>query len=201
MAQSQWEEQQRMAALEAQRQQYQPLKKEGLTAQEYYQGAQRFEQEGDHENALKAYKVASELGRAEQQRYGQFQEMNAEYEWRKQMQEVGTAYPQIWQEPIAGHLQRIIAENDWLYRVPGGFKRAAEVAHMLTQMNSLKEKDDEIIAFKAELEKHQRKGQPSKGGYASPRTGEKDFDEMNLDEMEAHLKRMTAEADSVAMNR
>jgi hypothetical protein len=196
MAQSQWEEQQRMAQLEAARQQYQPLKKEGLTAQEYYQGAQRFEQEGDHENALKAYKVASELGRAEQGRYQQMQEVNTEYAWRKQMEELGTQYPQIFQEPIVGHLQRIIEQNPDFYRMRNGFRLAAEGAHLLAQNQLLKEKDDEIIALKAELEKHQRKGQPARGGHASPRMGEKDFDDMDLNEQEAELRRMTAEADN-----
>jgi hypothetical protein len=197
MMTSQWEEQQRMAQLEQARQTYQPLKKEGLTAQEYYEGAVRFEQEGDHENALKAYKVASELGRTEQQRYAQMQEMEAEYQWRLGMQEVGKVFPEIWNpnHPIVGHLERIISENPWIYRVPQGFQRAAEVAHMLTQMGSIKEKDDEIVALKAQLEKYNRKGQPAKGGYAAPRTTDKEFDEMNLDEMEAHLKGLTAEAD------
>ena len=179
-----------MAALEAQRQQYQPLKKEGLTAQEYYQGAQRFEQEGDHENALKAYKVASELGRAEQQRYGQFQEVEAEYQWRMGMQQAGQAFPEIWNpdSPISGHLQRIIGENPWIYRVPQGFQRATEVADMLSRMGEMKAMQDEIVALKAQLEKSQRKGQPARGGYASPRTTDKDFDDMDLNEMEAHLK-------------
>lgn len=197
-AQTQWEEQQRMAQLEATRQQYQPLKKEGLTAQEYYQGAQRFEQEGDHENALKAYKVASEMAQAEQQRYGQMQEVEAEYQWRLGMQQAGQAFPEIWNpdSPISAHLQRIIGQNPWIYRVPQGFQRAAEVANMLTHEGLLKEKEDEIIVLKAELEKYRRKGQPAKGGYAAPRTGEKDFDEMGLDEMEAHLKGLTAEADN-----
>jgi transposase len=63
-------------------------------------------------------------------------------------------------------------------------------------MDELKEKDDEIIRLKAELEKTHRKGQPARGGYAAPRTGDKDFDEMTLDEQEAHLRHMTAEADS-----
>jgi hypothetical protein len=197
MMTSQWEEQQRMAQLEQARQTYQPLKKEGLTAQEYYEGAVRFEQDGDHENALKAYKVASELGRTEQQRYAQMQEMEAEYQWRLGMQEVGKVFPEIWNpnHPIVGHLERIISENPWIYRVPQGFQRAAEVAHMLTQIGAIKEKDDEIVALKAQLEKYNRKGQPAKGGYAAPRTTDKEFDEMNLDEMEAHLKGLTAEAD------
>jgi hypothetical protein len=195
---TQWEEQQRMAQLEATRQQYQPLKKEGLTAQEYYEGAQRFEQEGDHENALKAYKVASEMGRAEQQRYAQMQEMEAEYQWRLGMQEVGKVFPDIWNpnHPIVPHLERIISENPWIYRVPQGFQRAAEVAHMLSRMSEIKELQEENERLRANLEKFQRKGQPAKGGYAAPRTGEKEFDEMNLDEMEAHLKGLTAEADN-----
>jgi hypothetical protein len=195
---SQWEEQQRMAQLESTRQQYQPLKKDGLTAQEYYEGAQRFEQEGDHENALKAYKVASEMGRTEQQRYAQMQEMEAEYQWRLGMQEVGKVFPDIWNpnHPIVPHLERIISENPWIYRVPQGFQRAAEVAHMLTQMDSIKQLQDENESLRAQLEKYNHKGQPAKGGYAAPRTSDKEFDDMNLDEMKAHLEHVTAEADS-----
>ena len=49
MMQTQWEEGQRMAQLEAARQNYAPLKKEGLTAQQYAEGARRFEQEGELE--------------------------------------------------------------------------------------------------------------------------------------------------------
>jgi len=195
---SQWEEQQRMAQLEATRQQYQPLKKEGLTAQEYAEGARRFEQEGDWENAYKARNVAAELQQAEYQRTEQMRGVEAEYQWRKGMEEVAKAYPKIWDpnDPIVPHLTRIISENPWLYYVPQGFQRAAEVAHMLTQIGAMKEKDDEIIALKAQLEKYNRKGQPAKGGYATPRTTDKDFDEMDLNEMEEHLKHLTSEADS-----
>jgi hypothetical protein len=198
MAQTQWEEQQRMAQLEATRQNYQPLKKEGLTAQEYAEGARRFEAEGDFENAYKAHQVALQLQQAEHQRGEQMRGVEAEYSWRKGMEEVSKAYPGIWNpnDPIVPHLERIIAQNPWIYYVPQGFQRAAEVAHMLTQMGTLKEQQDENIKLRAELEKYQRKGQPARGGYAAPRTREKDFDEMGLDEQEAHLKHLTAEADS-----
>jgi hypothetical protein len=67
---------------------------------------------------------------------------------------------------------------------------------MLTQMASLSELQDENEKLRADLEKFQRRSQPSRGGHAAPRYGEKDFDEMNLDEQEAHLKAMTAEADN-----
>jgi hypothetical protein len=60
-------------------------------------------------------------------------------------------------------------------------------------ISGLQEENEQL---RAQLEKYQRKGQPARGGYASPRTGEKDFDEMDLNEMEAHLKGLTAEADN-----
>ena len=162
------------------RQSYQPLKKEGLTAQEYAEGARRFEAEGDFENAYKAHQVALQLAQQEQQRAAQMQGVEHEYAWRKGMEEVTKVYPDIWDPnaPIVGHLERIIAQNPWIYYVPQGFQRAAEVAHMLTERDQMKEMQDEIVALKAELEKHQRKGQPAKGGYASPRTTDKDFDDI-----------------------
>src|SRR4029077_6363873 len=138
------------------------------------EGARRFEQEGDYENAYKARNVAAELQQAEYQRTEQMRNVEAEYSWRKGMEEVTRVFPDIWNpdHPIVPHLNRIISENPWLYYIPQGFQRAAEVAHMLWKQESLKEKDDEIVALKAQLEKYNRKGQPAKGGYAAPRTGE-----------------------------
>src|SRR4029077_10705189 len=98
--------------------------------------------------------------------------------------------------PIGAHVQRIVNGNPGLYDLPGGFLRAAVFAHMLTQVEQMKEMQDELIELRAFKEQHQRKSQPARGGFASPRLGEKDFDELNLDEMEAHLKGMTAEADA-----
>jgi hypothetical protein len=195
--QAQWEEQQRLAQLQAQTQQYQPLKKDGLTAQQYYDGAKVFERDGDYENAVKAYKVASEMGRAEQQQYQQFEQANKEYQWRQQMQEVGKAAPQIWDtnDPMHQTLARIIEQNPGIYNLPNGFKLAAEAAYYVTRESHMKELEDEIVSLKAELEKGRRKGQPARGGYASPRTEAKDFDDLSLDEMESHLRGITAEAD------
>jgi hypothetical protein len=67
---------------------------------------------------------------------------------------------------------------------------------MLTKMASLSELQDENEQLRANLEKFQRKSQPARGGFASPRLGEKEFDEMTLDEQEAELRRMTQEADN-----
>jgi hypothetical protein len=198
MKQTQWEEGQRMAQLEGIRRQYQPLKRDGLTAQEYYQGAMTFEREGDYENAYKAHRVAQELFQAEQGRVQQMQGVEAEYQWRMGMQEAMKGNPEIGNpdSPIANHLERIIAQNPWIYYIPQGFQRAAEVADMLTKMASLSELQDENEKLRANLERFQRKSQPARGGFASPRMGDKDFDEMSLDEQEAELRRMTAEADN-----
>jgi hypothetical protein len=195
--QTQWEEQQRMAQLEATRRQYQPLKKDGLTAQEYAEGARRFERDGDYENAYKAHQVAQQMFQEEQGRMQQMQGVEAEYQWRVGMQQAIQANPEIGNpdSPIAQHLERIIGQNPWIYHIPQGFQRAAEVADMLTKMSSIQELTDENIKLRADLEKFQRKSQPSKGGFASPSLGEKDFDSMDLNEMEAHLKGITAEAD------
>jgi hypothetical protein len=91
---------------------------------------------------------------------------------------------------------RIISQNPKLYDVPNGFRLVAEAAYYVTQAGKVKELEDENTALRAELEKGRRKGQPARGGYAAPRTGEKDFDDMDLDSMEAHLKHLTAEADN-----
>lgn len=196
--QGQWEENQRMQQLEATRQAYQPLKRDGLTAKEYYDGAMVFERDGDYENAYKAHRVAQEMFQAEQARSGQMRAVEAEYQWRVGMQEAYKAIPEIADpsSPIAQHLERIIQENPWIYYIPQGFQRATEVAHMLTQMASLSELQDENEQLRADLEKFQRRSQPGRGGAVSLRLGEKDFDEMNLDEQEAHLRQMTAEADN-----
>ena len=195
---AQWEEQQRMSQLEQTRKQYQPLKKDGLTAREYAEGAAVFERDGDFENAYKASRVAQEMFQAEQGRAQQMQGVEAEYQWRAQMQEAIRHEPKIGDpdSPISQHLERIIKQNPWLYNVPQGFYRAAEVADMLTKMGSLSELQDENEQLRAQLEKYQRKSQPARGGVASPRYGEKDFDDMDLNEQEAHLKAMTAEADN-----
>lgn len=196
--QAQWEEQQRLAQLQAQTQQYQPLKKDGLTAKQYFDGAQVFERDGDHENALKAYKIASEMGHAEQQNYEQFEQANKEYQWRQQMQEVSKVAPQIWDpnDPMHQTLARIIEQNPGIYNLPNGFKLAAEAAYYVTREGKMKELEDEIISLKAENEKYRRKGQPARGGFASPSAEGKSFDDMNLDEMESHLRGVTAEADN-----
>ena len=198
MMTTQWEEQQRMAQLEATRRTYQPLKKEGLTAQEYMEGARRFEEEGDFENAYKANQVAQQLFHAEQGRAQQMQGVEAEYQWRVGMQQAIQMRPDIGDpsSEIASHLERIIAQNPWIYYIPNGFLRAAEVADMLTKMASLSELQDENEKLRADLERFQRGSQPARGGFASPRLGEKDFDDMDLAEMEAHLKGVTAEADN-----
>lgn len=195
---AQWEEHMRMQQLEATRQQYQPLKKDGLTAQEYAEGARRFELDGDFENAYKAHKVAQDMFQAEQGRMQQMQGVEAEYQWRMGMQQAIQMRPDIGDanSPIAQHLERIISQNPWIYHIPNGFLRAAEVADMLTRMSEIKEKEDEIIKLRADLERFQKKSQPARGGFASPRTDEKDFDDMDLNEMEAHLKGITAEADN-----
>jgi len=198
MATTQWQEQQRMRQLEETRKQNQPLRRDGLTAQEYYEGAKVFERDGDYENAYKAHQVAQEMFHAEQQRGVQMQGVEAEYQWRTGMQQAIAAEPAIADpdSPIAQHLERIIQQNPWIYYIPQGFQRAAEVAHMLTKMASLSELQDENEKLRADLEKYQRRSQPSRGGYAAPRHGEKDFDDMDLNEMESHLKGLTAEADN-----
>jgi hypothetical protein len=80
--------------------------------------------------------------------------------------------------------------------MPNGFKLAAEAAYYVTREGKMKELEDEIISLKAENEKYRRKGQPARGGYASPSAEGKNFDDMNLDEMESHLRGVTAEADN-----
>jgi hypothetical protein len=114
------------------------------------------------------------------------------------MQEVGKAAPQIWDtnDPMHQTLARIIEQNPGIYNLPNGFKLAAEAAYYVTRESHMKELEDEIVSLKAELEKGRRKGQPARGGYASPRTEAKDFDDLSLDEMESHLKQITAEADN-----
>jgi hypothetical protein len=197
MITSQWEEQQRMAQLEQTRARNQPLRRDGLTAKEYYDGAKVFEREGDFENAYKAHQISQEMFQAEQQRSQQMRGVEAEYQWRTGMQQAVRQEPKIADpsSPIAQHLERIIAQNPWIYYIPQGFQRAVEVADMLTKMASLSELQDENEKLRADLERFQRKSQPARGGHAAPRYGEKEFDEMSLDEQEAHLKSMTAEAD------
>jgi hypothetical protein len=195
---TQEQERQRIQQLEAARASFAPLQKDGLTAAQYYQGYQRFKQEGDFQNAAAALEVALELQNGEQARIGQVQAVNAEYAWRMGMNEAIQANPAVGDpdSPVAAHIERIIAQNPWIYHVPQGFQRAAEVADMLVKMDSISELQDENENLRAQLEKYQRKSQPGKGGYAAPRLGEKDFDEMTLDEQEAELNRMTREADN-----
>ena len=69
--QAQWQEQARVAQLQAAAAQNQPIKKDGLTAAEYYEGYKRFKQAGDYENAAAALEVALELNNAEQGRMAQ----------------------------------------------------------------------------------------------------------------------------------
>jgi hypothetical protein len=187
-----------MAQLEQTRKQNQPLRRDGLTAKEYYDGAKVFERDGDYENAYKAHQISQEMFYAEQNRTQQMQGVEAEYQWRKGMQEAIAVEPKIADpsSPIAQHLERIIQQNPWIYYIPQGFQRAAEVAHMLTKMASLSELQDENEKLRADLERYQRKSMPARGGHAAPRYGEKDFDDMDLNEMESHLKSMTAEADN-----
>jgi hypothetical protein len=199
LQQTQWQEEQRMAELESARQNYQPLQKDGLTAKEYYDGGMAFEQSGDFEHALAAYKTASELSRAEQERYAKMRDVEAEYQWRKGVQEMAATNPEIWKtgSPVQAHLHRLIeSHGEWFYRMPQGFHRAVEIAEMLAKMDLISELQDEVEQLRAEREQHWKKSQPAKGGFTTPRLGEKDFDEMSLDEMEAHLKGVTAEADN-----
>jgi hypothetical protein len=193
-----FQEQQRIRQLEAARATFAPLQKEGLNAAQYYQGYLRFKQEGDFQNAAAALEVALELQNAEQGRMGQVQAVNAEYAWRTGMNEAIQANPAVGdpESPVAAHIERIIAENPWIYYVPQGFQRAAEVADMLVRMDSISELTDENENLRAQLEKYQRKSQLGKGGSAAPSLGEKDFDDMSLDEQEAHLRRVTQEADA-----
>jgi hypothetical protein len=195
---TEFQEHQRIQQLEAARSTFGPLQKEGLTAAEYYDGYRRFRQNGDFENAAAALETAIEIQNAEQARMGQVGAVNAEYAWRMGMQEAGQANPEVFnpESPVSAHVQRIIAENPWIYHVPQGFQRAAEVAEMLVKMDSISELQDENEQLRAQLEKYQRKSQPGKSGYAAPRLGEKDFDDMSLDEQEAELRRLTREADN-----
>ena len=188
-----------MAQLEAQRQQYQPLKKEGLTAQEYYEGAVRFEQEGDHENALKAYKVASEMGRdrtADVTSSSSSRKPNTSGagRCRKSARRCPKSGTRITQSSSTWHGSS--SRTLGFTVCPKGFQLAAEVASHADARGLAQGKGGRDRSLKAELEKDQRKGQPAKGGFASPRTGDKDFDDMSLDEQEAQLRHMTAEADS-----
>src|SRR5262245_59461185 len=111
--QGQWEENQRVQQLAAYRRKCQPLRRDGLTAQEYYQGALVFEKEGDYENAFKAHRMAQEMFQAEQSRTTQRQAVEAEYQWRVGMQEAIKANPEIGDpnSPISDHLARIIQDN------------------------------------------------------------------------------------------
>src|SRR5215471_18272474 len=93
--QGQWEEHQRTQQLAAYRRNFQPLRRDGLTAQEYHQGALVFEKEGDYENAFKAHRVAQEMFHQEQGRTAQRQAVEAEYQWRVGMQEAIKVFPEI----------------------------------------------------------------------------------------------------------
>ena len=197
--QAQWEEKARIAQLQAAQAQNQPIKKDGLTAREYYEGYLRFKQTGDYENAAAALEVAMELNNAEQGRMAQQKEVQAEYMWRTDMDAAVKQLPDLGVpgSPVLQRLDTLIQQNPWIYYIPHGFLRAAEIADLLVKSDSISELQDENEKLRAELERRNASSQPSRGGAISgARGGEKSFDDMDLDEMEDHLTRQTREADS-----
>jgi len=197
--QAQWEEKARIAQLQQAQAQNQPIKKDGLTAREYYEGYQRFKQAGDYENAAAALEVALELNQAEQGRMAQQKEIQAEYMWRTDMEAAVKQLPDLAVpgSPVLQRLDALIQQNPWIYYIPHGFLRAAEIADLLVKTDSISELQDENEKLRAELESRNAGSQPSRGGAISGgKHGTKSFDDMDLDEQEAELRRMTQEADS-----
>jgi hypothetical protein len=90
----------------------------------------------------------------------------------------------------------IVAERPGFYYMPDGFAIVATIADMAARLESMSEVQDENEQLRAELEKRYGRSQPLDGRVTGSPRGEKSFDDMDLDEMENHLKRITAEADN-----
>lgn len=204
-------EQARMAQLQHARAQT-PVQKDGLDARGYWEGAQMFqkqgaqlERQGDFENATIAYRseaaalrTTMELHQQETAKQAQREQAQAEYAWRSDMENVARQNPDLMTpgNPVGQMIEQIIAQNPYLYYIPHGFMRAAEIAHLLVERASMSELQDETEKLRAELEKRAVKSQPLGGG--SPRGAggvTKSFDEMSLDEQEHELEHQTKLAD------
>ena len=119
--------------------------------------------------------------------------------WRTDMDAAVKQLPDLAKpgSPVLQRLDNLIKQNPWIYYIPHGFLRAAEIADLLVKSDSISELQDEVVKLRAELEKRNASSQPSRGGAISgARGGEKSFDDMTLEEMEDDLTRKTREADS-----
>jgi hypothetical protein len=179
--------------------------KDGFTAPDYAKAAQDFANEGDYENAFRAFQTERELIEYEQQWYAQNaqeqQRKVLDYQFQQSLEEGFKLAPDARTPgtPINQALDTLLKQHPYLYYIPEGGLRAVEITKMQTDNVALTDENTRLKAENEELKaqngERERKSQPLRSGPTTP-GGERRFEDMTPEEQEAHLMAISEEADS-----
>jgi len=196
--QAQWEEARRVEQLQ-QYAQTPPLQKAGIDLAGYHQAYLQFRENGDWENATKSLETVLELEQMGRQGIESRQEAQYELAWRRDMENVLSAVPDLQNaaSPLTQETDRIINEHPYLFYIPQGFQKAVEIATLLLAAGSDSELREENDRLRAQIEGYHASSQPARGGPGQPPRGRPPQEEMTLDEEEAYLRDLTNREDAV----
>ena len=173
------------------------ITKDGFSRVDYEKAAENFRQNGDYENEAKALRVVMEIGAVEAQEVQKRQIAATQYQFQTEMnqlmqqdEELRTA-----DSPLAQTVMQLLDQHPYLEAFPNGFQRTVDLARLILEARSASELREEYERLRAELENRDRKSQPLKGGPTVPSSTPTDWDSMTQEQKDAHMERMTREAD------
>jgi hypothetical protein len=185
-------------------QQAQPVnyQKDGIDAAGYFKASEDFANGGDYENALRAYKVGLELYSATSNEMARRQEYARELGWRQDMERAIAYNPEIGDPNtrISQEVDRIVNQHPYLFYIPQGFLKAAEIATLLLRESTDSELREENERLLAEIEALRGESQPQGGGRTARPPSSPTFDDMSMEEQGSYLRQISEQED-LAMRR
>lgn len=170
--------------------------KAGFTADDYFRYAQQSQQDGDSENALKAYQAGQGIVQYEQQYHVQAQVQGYQMAFTHDMERTIHDHQELADPSTkeSQEVQRVLEEFPEIYYLPNGFKKAHDLAKLRLDAGSASEIKGKLEAAEKELERLTKSRTPSRGGPNTP--GEpKKFDNLSEKDQRDQLIRAAEEAD------
>lgn len=186
------QEKQRLAATGA----YRARDKAGFTADDYFRAAQTFQQDGDAENALKAYQAGQGIVQYEQQYHLQAQVHGYQQAFTQDMERTIHDHQELADPSTkeSQEVQKVLEEFPEIYYLRGGFKKAHDLAKLRLDAGSASEYKNKAEKLEEEIARLTKSRTPTKGGPNTP--GEpKKFDNLSEKEQREQLIRAAEEAD------
>lgn len=171
----------------------------GYTAREYWQAAQEFAKNGDHENAFKSQQAFLQIRQFESQSFAQQAQttsMNAFKEGMDKFIKENSKW-EFGDTPECRAVNAVLERFPQLGFLPDGFEKAVEVAAKFMDAESAAELRTKLEAAETELGSLRKATTPTPGGPAG-HAKQRTFDQMSGPEQEAYLQRRATEADQQA---